>query len=769
MSNFKKLVAHTQSRFATMQASGALFKAKVEGKDLWELYLKSFKEGDDPVYLHPHSTHHTCGNDRNFINAYGNIVAIVDGKLMSIWGGYKGDDEYKASSEALDEAITASGLSGFFMEDWENLNNTCNYSKVKRNDDAFQLGFARSLVTYTRKDRHFQMKGAFIEHGMKFNHRQGIVDGKLTEDIVTVDYDAAGIKFNDQGISEVVGFDHFHLMLDKKYMMFDGSAASKVGVLNTNHQLFVKGISVRPEAVATLARLIKEDKLWELKAEDKSNFSRFEKAYAKHNKYTDPVNHPPLSSWSACSDIAAARFINTNLGDTLQAINDGENEWTVIGQWNHKVDPSRYKVTQEKEVSERESKQAKEAFDKLGYTEDSFMRRMATREDISVSDRLRTDPRKVPVKAMTIFDKVSVKKPEPFDLDKARGIKEVSACTFMEDILPSVGGIEVLFENKAVNNLFILTAPQYPDAKPIIKGESQLSLTYYEGYSGKTQSAITKAVAKQGGKIEGAMRGSLSWSQNNGDDSDLDLHCKESSGYEIYFSNRNQRSPYGGTLDVDHTSPLSMKESKEEGGVTENIVYPKLVDGVYNFCVQAWTSYGSKGFKFELVMEDCEFHYSYDKPLTQYKENVLVVTVTIKGGIPSYVHHLKPTILHNPVAKEVWGITSSQFHPCHMVFTSPTQWGENEVGTKDYLFAIEGCGADKPMRAFHTACLNNELSSEKPMRRYMELLGQQLMVEPSDNQISGLGFNSVTRANNPESLVVRVQEGSTSKLYKINF
>ena len=74
---------------------------------------------------------------------------------------------------------------------------------------------------------------------------------------------------------------------------------------------------------------------------------------------------------------------------------------------------------------------------------------------------------------------------------------------------------------------------------------------------------------------------------------------------------------------------------------------------------------------------------------------------------------------------------------------------------------IQDCKVSNAMRAFHVDQLNSELMS---VRKAIDLLGNYKMVEPSDKQLSGVGFNCTQR----EELVVRVS-GSHKRLIKIQF
>lgn len=76
---FKTAVA---AQFERMQKH-QLFRVNVSKDSLWETYLNSFEAGTNPIYREREE--HNCNCCKNFIRAIGNVVAVVDGKIVSIW------------------------------------------------------------------------------------------------------------------------------------------------------------------------------------------------------------------------------------------------------------------------------------------------------------------------------------------------------------------------------------------------------------------------------------------------------------------------------------------------------------------------------------------------------------------------------------------------------------------------------------------------------------------------------------------------------------
>ena len=76
-----------------------LYTTSVEKDELWATYLSSFPEGTNPIFRK--RTEHDCSCCRQFIRAVGNVVAIVEGKLVSIWDSDKSLEELQSLLDAM--------------------------------------------------------------------------------------------------------------------------------------------------------------------------------------------------------------------------------------------------------------------------------------------------------------------------------------------------------------------------------------------------------------------------------------------------------------------------------------------------------------------------------------------------------------------------------------------------------------------------------------------------------------------------------------------
>ena len=109
--DFATIKTAVAKQFDTM-SKGELFRTDVPNDDLWATYLGSFPEGTNPIYRE--RTEHDCRCCKQFIRAVGNVVAIVDNKLVSIWDCEVGDQNYQVVVDALASLVKSKPIVGVF-------------------------------------------------------------------------------------------------------------------------------------------------------------------------------------------------------------------------------------------------------------------------------------------------------------------------------------------------------------------------------------------------------------------------------------------------------------------------------------------------------------------------------------------------------------------------------------------------------------------------------------------------------------------------------
>lgn len=80
--DFKAFATSVRARFDEM-STNSLFSVAIDNDAIWAAYLAAFPAGSDPIYRE--NTEHFCSCCRHFIRAIGNVVAIQNGAVSTIW------------------------------------------------------------------------------------------------------------------------------------------------------------------------------------------------------------------------------------------------------------------------------------------------------------------------------------------------------------------------------------------------------------------------------------------------------------------------------------------------------------------------------------------------------------------------------------------------------------------------------------------------------------------------------------------------------------
>lgn len=91
-------------------AKHELFKVDLGEVDIKDVYLNAFPEGTNPIYKT--NTEHDCTCCKNFLRNVGNLVAVVDGKLMTAWDVKGLEYPYDVVAAALHKAVSEAAISG---------------------------------------------------------------------------------------------------------------------------------------------------------------------------------------------------------------------------------------------------------------------------------------------------------------------------------------------------------------------------------------------------------------------------------------------------------------------------------------------------------------------------------------------------------------------------------------------------------------------------------------------------------------------------------
>lgn len=512
---------------------------------------------------------------------------------------------------------------------------------------------------------------------------------------------------------------------------------------------------ISKEAVDTVLELIAQNSLYK-GAEWKKQLTEFKNYQKEYGKLTDKQKELWIWEKSISAGAVIGKIRNHSIGTLLVNISEGMDLDLAVRKYEQIVAPVNYK--RPKAIfTKKMLEDAKKTITELGYM-DSLQRRFATLDDITVNNILfsNKDAAKRITGAMDLFDEME--QDVAIDPKRFSKVEEISAEDFIKNVLPVAKELEVYLENKHIQNMVSLIAPEVADAKTMFKWNNGMSWAYTGNI---TDSDIKENVKAAGGSVTGIVRFSIQWNDGNGkDNSDLDAHCLEPQGGDhIYFSHKISRYT-GGELDIDITDPIY--QCKSNGGVAvENITYPskeRMKPGTYKFYVNQYSFINSQGFKAEVEVNGEIHSYEYNTPV---RGNVDVAEVILdQSGNFKVVDKLPGNCA--TISKDVWGIKTLQFTPVSVVCYSPNYWDEQKgIGHQHLFFMLKDCINPEEPNGYYNEFLKPELEQH---RKVFEALGAKAYVKDVDDQLSGVGF-SLTKRND---LIIKVK-GATERVVKVKF
>lgn len=533
---------------------------------------------------------------------------------------------------------------------------------------------------------------------------------------------------------ETLKFNHFHCVVPSALVNRDyRTVLSRV---ESTKQVFNRGLDeITTEALEMTLELIAQGSLYrgdEFKA-GVSNFLELKRKYLSLD-----AKQQDIFVWLNV-DTAGARIRNTAIGTLLQDLSEGKELEESVKAFERVVAPTNYKRPKAL-VTQGMINSALKTIDELGI-EDALTRRHAKLEDISVNDVLFADRTAKP-KMQGVAG--LLQKELKANTKKLEKVEEISIDDFLANVLPSCTSLEVLLENKHSANLCNLVAPMSTDAKGIFKWGSNFSWSY----NGNITDSMKQNVKAAGGNVDGVLRFSIQWNDQQDNGNDLDAHCIEADNHHIYYGSKSGK--LSGTLDVDIINPGSRV-------AVENIIYTdinKMKDGTYKFFVKNFSGTSGRNFTAEIEFNGVVHSYSYEG---RTSGDMHVAEVRLKNGEFSIKHLMQS----NQLSKEIWGLSTLQFHKVNLVTLSPNFWNEKEIGNKHFMFILDECKNPEPVRGFYNEFLDNSLNDH---RKVFEVLASKMQCPYEEQQLAGLGFSSTQR----NDITVKVQ-GAFTRTLKIKF
>jgi len=541
----------------------------------------------------------------------------------------------------------------------------------------------------------------------------------------------------------VTTWEHFFFELPTRCIRSKDDIGEHRSMLRSAFDVFSRGLKeITINSLDTVTDLINQNALY--RGEENKHIITEFYSIKRYYDSLQTEEERVLYTWNTLMSAGSAtvRIRNSAIGQLLQDISAEMDINEAVSRFEHMVAPANYKRTTALITKAMISK-AEDTIKELGYIA-SLDRRFAESRDISVNDVLFANRRSK--KEKNAFGELIDSIPEKVgkNLDK---VQTMPIDKFIKNVLPSATSLELLLENRHQANLMSVIAPFDQNAPSMFKWDNGFSWAY----KGDVTDSIKQRVKAAGGDVTGFLRCSLAW--HNKDDLDIHLHCP--GGQRIMFSDKHPAG-INGKLDVDMNAGLPLTTSP-----VENITFQNEEDvreGCYRLIVHNFTKRSSEnvGFEMEVAFGDSVQNLTYPHAVKDHEYvEVMEFRYSKLNGFS-----VISSIDSKPVSTKVWGLDTLQYHNVTLLMNSPNHW-ETSVGNKHYFFILQDCKNDEPARGFFNEFLSPELTKH---RKVLEVLGSKMKAQPTDHQLSGLGFSSTI----DNSVICRVT-GNINQTIKITF
>lgn len=544
---------------------------------------------------------------------------------------------------------------------------------------------------------------------------------------------------NKEQLDRLVTYDHFYYNLSSRYN--EVNRAAVMGTSKGNFKILKRALTeLKLEAVDSVLDLIADNNLY-LGEQNQPVVSKFRDVLIQFQKVDDDKKDNFIWKMTTQLHASVMTIKNAVIGTLIEDISTSNDVENSVKSYEHKVAPHNYKRSKSI-VTEKMIKSAQEKIKELGMS-DSLQRRHATLNDITINNIIWADEETTHALKGDVFDdmmrETSVKK-------RKDGIK-IGLLEFVDSVIPSAKSIEIYLENKHANNFVTLVAPVHKDAPNMMNWDNNFSWSY----KGNVTDSIKERVKSKGGNVTGDLRVSLSWFNID----DLDLHMETPKG-KVYF-----RRPTLGDyrLDVD----MNINEHNAVENAVENI----SVQNVNDMCEGEHTVYVNNftyrkdektGFDIELeFMGETHVFSSPRNPNNGQTTKCFSFNYSKKHGLTITNSQINTT---SSSGSEIWNVQTKQYHNVSSVMWSPNHWDDNKSGNRHVFFMLKDAKNPEPVRGFYNEYLIDELQKD---RKVFEVLAGKMKAEPSESQLSGIGFSTTKQSE----FTATVKTDSGEKTYTV--
>lgn len=659
-----------------------LFEVEVDKEEMWNLYLDSFPEGTNNVFRQ--RRWHDCSCCRHFIKTVGNVVAIKNNQIISIWDFATDDPTYQPVVDALSAYIHSKKVEDVWVNKLQRIGTAQNREQLESGEILKWNHFYLDIPTKLIEDTHLS---------------EGYIKGKYR--------DARNV---------------FKRSLDEISI----ESVSIVLELISQNSLY-KG----NEWKTVLEQFQKYQNEYETTPEvEKENYA-WEKSIKAGPVISKIRNH---SIGTLLSNISEGMDLDTAV-KKYEEIVAPSNYKRPKAVFTKRMLDNLQKFIEEKGYKESLSRRYAN-LDDITINNILFSNRDASQR-IKGGDIFADMAADVAVNPKS-FSKVEEVPYEKFVRDILPNARELElflenrhTCNMVSLIAPENKEAKTMFK---WNNGFSWAyngnmtdsdiTQRVKDAGGRTDGVLRFSHSWnYEGMRNGSLMDLHVFMPGSNQKVE----------YKNG----KEIHDNYGNNERVGWNHRRHLAS-GGVQDVDYTSIAPVGYIP-----VENTTFPsmdKLKEGIYEFKIHNWAfrKPTTGGFKAEIAFGGQVYKFLRREPL-QHKEWVTLAKLELKNGEFKILE-----MMENDTAPiEIWNLHTNQFVPVSVVCFSPNYWDEqNGIGHKHLFFMLKECVNTDGPNAFYNEFLKEEFMEHKNVT---EALGGKLAVAAADDQLSGVGFSTTKR------------------------